>query len=182
MKASSHREHHRARLNSRAEVSGRLACQPMSRWHRYAFNIRDVVQTPRTRINVTIDANGVRSIYADGILRTQIRTFTAYGTEDGGWADVWRVPLPAAAQRRARHNYGLEKWLLCDAFLRRAVRERAGFDFYALADDDTLFNLTTLHARLHPFAAAPQAHLVFGSVEECASHAARYGSKPRLAE
>ena len=102
--------------------------------------------------------------------------------EDGGWADVWRVPLPAAAERRARHNYGLEKWLLCDAFLRRAVRERAGFDFYALADDDTLFNLTTLHARLHPFAAAPQAHLVFGSVEECASHAARYGSKPRLAE
>ena len=85
MKASSHRVHHRERINSRAEISGRLACQPMSRWHRYAFNIRDVVQSPRTRINVTIDANGVRSIYADGVLRTQVRTFTAYGTEDGGW-------------------------------------------------------------------------------------------------
>ena len=33
--------------------------------------------------------------------------------EDATWADVWRVRLPAG--RRARHNYGLEKWLLCDA-------------------------------------------------------------------
>ena len=85
MPMSSHRGHYRERLNSRAVKSGRLACEPMSRWHRYAFSTVDVLQSPRTRINVTIDENGVRSIFADGILRTQVRSFDAYGTEDGGW-------------------------------------------------------------------------------------------------
>ena len=86
MPISSHRAHYRERLNSRADTSGRLACEVGSRWHRYAFSTTDVLQSPRTRINVTVDANGVRSIYADGVLRTQVRTFAAYGTEGGGWA------------------------------------------------------------------------------------------------
>ena len=94
----------------------------------------------------------------------------ANATEEhhGAAADVWRVQLPAPAERRARNgaNYGLEKWLLCNAFLRRAVREHPAVDFYVLADDDTLFNATTLHARLRPFAAAPNTYLAFGSVEE----------------
>jgi hypothetical protein len=82
---SSHRAYYRERLNSRTH-SGRLACKPMSRWHRYAFSTVDVLRSPRTRINVTMDANGVRSIYVNDILRTQVRSFSAYGTEPGGWA------------------------------------------------------------------------------------------------
>ena len=86
MPMSSHRSHYRERLNSRA-ASGRLACEPMSRWHRYAFSTVDVRrQTPRARINVTIDADGVRSIFVDDVIRTQVRTFSAYGNEPGGWA------------------------------------------------------------------------------------------------
>ena len=71
------------------------------------------------------------------------------GAEDDGWGDVWRFSIPPnrhvppARTRAKKGNYGLEKWLLCDAFLRRAVRDRT-FDFYALADDDTLYNATTL--------------------------------------
>lgn len=81
---SLHRAHYRQRLNSRTH-SGRLACEPMSRWHRYAFNTIDVTRSPRTRINVTMDANGVRSIYVNDVLRTQVRSFVRYGTEPGGW-------------------------------------------------------------------------------------------------
>ena len=82
--ASLHRAHYRERLNPRTE-SGRLACDPMSRWHRYAFSTVDVLRSPRTRINVTMDTDGVRSIYVNGVLRTQVRSFDAYGTESGGW-------------------------------------------------------------------------------------------------
>ena len=72
---SSHRGYYRERLNSRTHA-GRLACEPMSRWHRYAFTTIDVMQ--RVNITVTIDARGVRSIFANNVLRTQVRNFTNF--------------------------------------------------------------------------------------------------------
>ena len=63
--------------------------------------------------------------------------------------DLWQFKLPP--NRRARKNYGLEKWLLCDAFMRRAVRTAVPgispsrfYDFIALADDDTLYHAPSL--------------------------------------
>lgn len=84
------------------------------------------------------------------------------GAQDSAWSDVWQIPLPV--ERRARHNYGLEKWLLCNAFLRKAVRDHSAFHFYILSDDDALYNATTLHARLLPF--DPFKLLIIGNFEE----------------
>ena len=77
MKASSHRGHHRAHLNSRSTPAfAKLACEPMSRWHRYAFTTLDV--SDRVNITVSIDASGVRSIYVENVLRTQIPDFSTF--------------------------------------------------------------------------------------------------------
>ena len=67
--------------------------------------------------------------------------------------DLWTFTLPP--QRRARNNYGLEKWLLCDAFLRRAVRTTVPgsghhYDFIVLADDDTLYYAPAMVRVAHP--------------------------------
>ncbi len=82
--------------------------------------------------------------------------------DDAGRSDVWLFPLPPA--RRAKKSYGLEKYLLCNAFLRKAAIHADTPPLVALADDDTLFNATRLAARLAPFAALEA--LVFGNVEE----------------
>ena len=76
--------------------------------------------------------------------------------------DIWLFPLPA--QRRAKKSYGLEKYLLSNAFLRKAVAEPNAPSLLVLADDDTLFNATDLAARMAPFASSPR--LVFGNLEE----------------
>ena len=81
---------------------------------------------------------------------------------DRDHGDIWLFPLPA--QRRAKKSYGLEKYLLSNAFLRAAVARPDTPSLVVLADDDTLFNATDLAARMHPFAATPQ--LVFGNLEE----------------
>ena len=82
---------------------------------------------------------------------------------DRGRGDVWLFPLPAA--RRAKRTYGLEKFLLCNSFLREAVRRADTPPLVVLADDDTVFNATLLRARMAPFASLPT-DLVFGNVEE----------------
>lgn len=76
--------------------------------------------------------------------------------------DVWLFPLPA--QRRAKNTYGLEKYLLSNAFLREAVKRPDSPRLLVLADDDTLFNATDLAIRMQAFSAIPR--LVFGNVEE----------------
>lgn len=81
---------------------------------------------------------------------------------DRDHGDIWLFPLPAG--RRAKKSYGLEKYLLSNAFLRAAVARPDAPPLVVLADDDTLFNATDLAARMHPFAATPQ--LVFGNLEE----------------
>ena len=79
MPMSSHRGYLRARINSRAAAgAGRLACEPLSRWHRYAFTTDDV--SDRSNVTVTVDANGVRSIFVGTRLRTQIRDFSTFDT------------------------------------------------------------------------------------------------------
>lgn len=80
--------------------------------------------------------------------------------EDKG--DVWLFPLPP--QRRAKKSYGLEKYLLSNAFLRAAVNRSDSPNLLVLADDDTLFNATDLVRRMQPFASVRR--LVFGNVEE----------------
>ena len=77
MRPSSHRGHYRAHLNSRSTPGyARLACEPMSRWHRYAFTTLDVAD--RVNITVSIDTNGVRSIFVKNVLRTQIPDFSTF--------------------------------------------------------------------------------------------------------
>ena len=76
--------------------------------------------------------------------------------------DVWLFGLPA--RRRAKKSYGLEKYLLSNAFLREAAKRADTPPLVVLADDDTLFNATDLAARMLPFASTAQ--LVFGNVEE----------------
>ena len=76
--------------------------------------------------------------------------------------DVWFFKLPA--RRRAKKSYGLEKYLLSNAFLREAARRADSPPLVVLADDDTLFNATDLSLRMAPFAASPR--LVFGNLEE----------------
>ena len=73
--ASLHRAHYRERLNSRTHA-GRLACEPGSRWHTYAFTTLDVAA--RVNITVTLDAAGVRSIFVGNVLRTQVPDFTEF--------------------------------------------------------------------------------------------------------
>ena len=51
MPMTSHRGYFRERLNSRAHA-GRLACEPMSRWHRYSFTTLDVA----ARVNITVSS------------------------------------------------------------------------------------------------------------------------------
>ena len=82
---------------------------------------------------------------------------------DHGNGDVWLFPLPA--QRRAKRSYGLEKYLLSNAFLRSAVRRADTPALVILADDDTLFNATDLAVRMAPLVLA-QPKMVFGNLEE----------------
>ena len=84
--ASSHRAYYRQRLNSRA-TSGRRACEPGSRWLRYAFNQKDT--SSRSNVTITIDSTGVRSLYVNNILRTQVRDFTgAHGFDPNNLLNV----------------------------------------------------------------------------------------------
>jgi hypothetical protein len=76
--------------------------------------------------------------------------------------DVWLFPLPA--KRRAAKSYGLEKYLLSNAFLRAAVKRPEAPPLLVLADDDTLFNATDLVARMAPMASVQR--IVFGNLEE----------------
>ncbi|KAL1496597.1 hypothetical protein AB1Y20_014202 [Prymnesium parvum] len=99
--------------------------------------------------------------------------------------DVWRLSLPLhrrrIASRPGHTNYGLEKWLVCNAFLCRAVgtpisalHPRAAssssfFDFVILADDDALYFVPSLQRLLSPFvekAWREEEAFVFGNVEE----------------
>ena len=82
---------------------------------------------------------------------------------DRDQGDVWLFPLPAS--RRAKTSYGLEKYLLSNAFLRSAVARSDTPPLVVLADDDTLFNATDLALRMQPFASLQQP-LVFGNLEE----------------
>ena len=69
---------------------------------------------------------------------------------DRDQGDVWLFLLPAS--RRAKTSYGLEKYLLSNAFLRSAVARSDTPPLVVLADDDTLFNATDLALRMQPFA------------------------------
>ena len=66
------------------------------------------------RSNATLDGSHDTSLVF-------LLPYDARAAEDATWPDVWRVRLPA--ERRARHNYGLEKWLLCAA-LRHVLPSR----------------------------------------------------------
>ena len=67
------------------------------------------------RSNATLGSlGGAGAQHPDPVSLVFVLPYDAHAVaEDATWADVWRVRLPAG--RRARHNYGLEKWLLCDA-------------------------------------------------------------------
>ena len=80
MPASSHRGYFRERLNSRTHATGRLACEPLSRWHRYSLTTLDVAA--RVNVTITVDAVGVRSFFVQNLLRTQIRDFSEFDPDN----------------------------------------------------------------------------------------------------
>ena len=97
---SSHRVYYRERLNSRTTYAGRLACEPMSRWHRFSFTSVDVRE--RVNITVSIDAIGVRSISVGDVLRTQVADwseFDAGNTLGVGVGSPWRGYLCRVGER-----------------------------------------------------------------------------------
>ena len=88
---SLHRVFYRERAQPRVAITrqGRMACEPMSRWLRYAFTIQDItVFEPDTSSqnydgapvsNITISTqSGVGAVYVNGLLRTHIRDMSTW--------------------------------------------------------------------------------------------------------
>ena len=113
--------------------------------------IRELIVDPGSNMRAPEERVTLRFVMADDQLDT-----------DSDRSDIWLFPLPAA--RRAKKSYGLEKYLLCNRFLRRAVERNDTPGLVVLADDDTIFNASSLVMRMAPFAS--RRDLVFGNVEE----------------
>ena len=91
-----------------------------------------------------LGATGAGNVSTPASARLWLRFVMAEDQADADrdHGDVWLFGLPA--RRRAKQTYGLEKYLLSNAFLRAAVRWPEAPPLVVLADDDTLFNMTDL--------------------------------------
>ena len=98
---SLHREYFRRRANPRVgiDASPRSACEPQSRWHRFAITMSDEGVFSEVRM----EANGVRALYIGDRLRTQIPAGSfAFDTANALYVSVgvsWYGHLCAAFER-----------------------------------------------------------------------------------